>query len=317
MCGRGPGGKSGQADRLVADVHHSGWEARSGPEDRAPRHRARARHRWGVGCDTSRGRADGTRPLWAWPGHPLVGAAAPAPSHRPPLVSQRPATSAAGARRRSGSRGTSHEVGPGRRCPSDDTAPITPAARRTQSVTLRSTATAVGRTGWGIIPPDPLRMVTRNAWFNSPRMVSSDSSLCGAVGGRSRSGPLGQLRHGGCEATPIDGLEGCMLSRIIWRGWDTGGGRRRAGRHGVAFSAGSPTSATPQTETLTGSCSGADAASARTARRLRRHLNMPFQITSDVPAQLDPGPMTSRSRSPGRSPLAASVTTQVAAIDRR
>ena len=106
-----------------------------------------------------------------------------------------------------------------------------------------------------------------------------------------------------------------MLSRII-----TARGTRVAVAAALvatvfAFSAGSPTSAAPQTKTLTGSCSGADAASAGLLAAFGGTLNMPFQITSDVPAQLDPEADDQPISFTWSVTLAASVTSQVAAID--
>ena len=79
-----------------------------------------------------------------------------------------------------------------------------------------------------------------------------------------------------------------MMSRLL---------KARATRAGVAvalvadvfaITAGSPSQAAPQSKTLTGSCVGADQASADLLKAFGGTLSMPFTVTSDVPATLEP-----------------------------
>ncbi len=82
-----------------------------------------------------------------------------------------------------------------------------------------------------------------------------------------------------------------------------------------AYSASSPISAAPQQKTLTGSCTGADKASSDLLAVFGGALALPFDITSDVPAQLDPGAPDQPIAFTWSVSLAASVTSAVAAID--
>ncbi|UDY34832.1 hypothetical protein [Dermatobacter hominis] len=82
-----------------------------------------------------------------------------------------------------------------------------------------------------------------------------------------------------------------------------------------AFTAGSPTSAAPQTKSLTGSCAGADDASRGLLAAFGGALALPFTITSDVPATLDPEAPDQPISFTWGITIAASVTSQIAAID--
>lgn len=82
-----------------------------------------------------------------------------------------------------------------------------------------------------------------------------------------------------------------------------------------AYSASSPISAAPQKKTLTGSCTGADKASSDLLAAFGGALNLPFDVTSDVPAQLEPGAANQPIAFTWSVTLASSVTSAVAAID--
>lgn len=83
----------------------------------------------------------------------------------------------------------------------------------------------------------------------------------------------------------------------------------------LAIGAGSPLQAAPQTKTVTGSCAGADDASKGLLAAFGGTLALPFSVTSDVPAQLEPGAPDQPISFTWGVTLAASVTSQVAAID--
>ena len=82
-----------------------------------------------------------------------------------------------------------------------------------------------------------------------------------------------------------------------------------------AVTAGSPTSAAPQSKSLTGSCGGADDASKGLLAAFGGALALPFTITSDVPATLDPEAPDQPISFTWAITIAASVTGQIAAID--
>jgi hypothetical protein len=82
-----------------------------------------------------------------------------------------------------------------------------------------------------------------------------------------------------------------------------------------AFGSATPTGAAPQSKSLTGSCSGADAASKGLLAAFGGALTVPFTVTSDVPATLGPSAPDQPISFTWGVTLAASVTTQVAGID--
>src|SRR5690606_25152962 len=250
----------------------------------------------------------------------LVGAAAPrhrTVRHLSPSTPRQRAQPVL--RRRSGSQGThvtqsargGDPPSPTRR-PRCDQRSLSPV--RTRSVVPRPPWVDLG---WGILPEAPR---TPCAWSPATPIQSPHTCVVRLVAVRrgGRSEPFGTSPDSsvwGLQATPIDGLEGCMLSRII-----TARGTRVAVAAALvateyAFSAGSPTSAAPQTMTLNVSGSGADVASGGLLAAFGGALNMPFQITSDVPAQRDPEADDQPISFTWSVTLAASVTSQVAAID--
>ena len=217
----------------------------------------------------------------------LVGAAAPrrrTVRHLSPSTPRQRAQPVL--RRRSGSQGTRHAVGPRRRPPS-------PARRRCDQRSLSPvrTRSVVPRPpwvnlGWGILPPTPC------AWspatpIQSPHMCRP-TRRCAARWAVNRSDLSGQLRLG-AEATPIDGL-GAACCRGSSGAWDTGGGRRRAGRHGVRVLGGIADCGAAD-QTLTGSCSG--------PTQRRRTLAVPARSEHAVPDHLGrPGTARPRGRRP-------------------
>lgn len=83
-----------------------------------------------------------------------------------------------------------------------------------------------------------------------------------------------------------------------------------------AIASGSPTSAAPQTKTLTGSCVGADEASKALLAALGGGaLSLPFDITSDVPAQLEPEAPDQPVAFTWSVTISPEMTSKVAAID--
>lgn len=82
-----------------------------------------------------------------------------------------------------------------------------------------------------------------------------------------------------------------------------------------AYSAASPTGAAPQSKSITGACSGADDASKGLLAAFGGALSLPFTITSDVPATLDPEAPDQPISFTWSITIAASVTSQIAAID--
>ena len=82
-----------------------------------------------------------------------------------------------------------------------------------------------------------------------------------------------------------------------------------------AIASGTPTSAAPQTKTLTGSCVGADEASKGILGVLGGALTIPFDVTSDVPAQLDPEAPDQPIAFTWSVTISPDMTSKVAAID--
>lgn len=82
-----------------------------------------------------------------------------------------------------------------------------------------------------------------------------------------------------------------------------------------AYSASSPISAAPQQKTLNGSCSGADKASSDLLAAFGGSLALPFDVTSDVPAQLEPSAPDQPISFKWSVTISDKVTTAVAAID--
>jgi hypothetical protein len=106
-----------------------------------------------------------------------------------------------------------------------------------------------------------------------------------------------------------------MLSRLF---------RARSARAAVAVAliaaafavtGGSPTSAAPQTKSLIGACAGADEASKGLLAAFGGALSMPFTITSDVPATLDPEAPDQPISFTWAMTIDAAVANQIAAID--
>ncbi len=82
-----------------------------------------------------------------------------------------------------------------------------------------------------------------------------------------------------------------------------------------AYSTAAPSGAAPQSKSITGACSGADDASKGLLAAFGGALSLPFTITSDVPATLDPEAPDQPISFTWSITIAASVTSQIAAID--